>query len=110
MQEYLGAILVENERGQRSNGLTDNDIVELYEQATEVAIFQEELHKKTNFVELINLLLKKTKDAARKVDKAVDPLLAEYGHVVRSLVPRLNETVIEILSEAPFQGTGMLET
>lgn len=110
MTEFLTAILVDNVRSQRSSGLTDNDIIELYEQAIEVATFKEELNKKATFVEIINLLLKKTKDSARKEQKDIDPKLAEYGHIVRSLVPRLNETLIEILSEEPFQGAGMIVT
>ena len=31
MRDFLAAILVDNVKGQRSNGLTDNDIVEMYE-------------------------------------------------------------------------------
>ena len=56
------------------------------------------------------MLLKKVKDDAKSTGKATDPKLIEFGHIVRSLIPRLNETIIEILSEEPFQGTGMLMT
>ena len=44
------------------------------------------------------------------MDKPLAPEIAENAHVVTSLVPRLNETLFEILSEAPFQGTGMIMT
>ena len=110
LREFLAAILIDNTKAQRTTGLTDSDIVELYEQATEVQTFQEELNKKTTFVEIINALLRRTKDLARNVDKPLAPEIAENAHVVTSLVPRLNETLFEILGEAPFQGTGMIMT
>ena len=34
----------------------------------------------------------------------------EHELVVQSLIPRLNETLFEALSEAPFQGQGMIIT
>lgn len=39
MKEFLIAVLVDNPKNERTKGLTDNDIIELYEQSTEVAAF-----------------------------------------------------------------------
>ena len=39
MREFLLAVLVDNPNGERENGLTDTDIMELYEQAIEVIRF-----------------------------------------------------------------------
>ena len=67
MREFLSAVLEDNPKNERIVGLTDNDIVELFEQTVEVIQFQEELNKKTTFVEVINSLLRKTRDAARNI-------------------------------------------
>lgn len=61
-------------------------------------------------MEIINALLRRSKDSARNIQKPVDPIIQEHGHVVLSLIPRLNETLFEILSEEPFQGVGFLLT
>lgn len=39
MQEFLHAILIDNVHNQRAAGLTETDIIEIYEQAVEVVQF-----------------------------------------------------------------------
>ena len=73
MKEYLQAVLEDNPRNQRIVGLTDTDIIELYQCSVEVIQFEEELNKKTSFVEIVNSLLRQTRDAARNIKRESSP-------------------------------------
>jgi len=43
MKEFLFATLEDNPRNERIAGLTEGDVVEIYEQSVEVIAFQEEV-------------------------------------------------------------------
>ena len=108
MKEFLVAVLEDNPKNERAVGLTDNDIVETYESTVEVIRFSEELNKKSTFVEVINGMLKKARNPQSssreaKPNQVADEVAVDSPEtVLRSLVPRLNETLFEALAEAPF--------
>lgn len=116
MKEYLLAILEDNPDNQRQMGLQDADIIEIYEQSVEVISFNEELSKKTSFSQVCTWL--KGEHAKNGGQKAMegggccgDEKKATPDSVVMDfLVPKLNDCLLEILSEAPFQGQTKLTT
>ena len=73
------------------------------------------MNKKTTFNEVIEKMIKKAGGQGRRAedniedgDKGKEIEAVEPEQVVRSLLPRLNDTLFEILGEAPFQGMGAL--
>ena len=67
------------------------------------------MNKKTTFNEVVEKMIRKAQggnsragDIVEDADKGKEIEAVEPEQVVRSLLPRLNDTLFEILGEAPF--------
>ena len=76
--------------------------------------FQEELNKKSTFHDIVKDMIKKAKFSdrfageAQVTESTENEIELSEEHAVSSLLPRLNETLFEVLGDDPFQGQGML--
>ena len=111
MKEFLIAVLTQNEKECRMKGISDTDLIEIYESSIEVMGFNDEMAKKVTFGEVVRRELfnfdynkKKEKGTGIYQDACCGGPLDSPEVIVRGLVPRLNETLFEILQEAPFKG------
>ena len=73
------------------------------------------MNKKTTFNEVVEKMIRKAQggnsragDIVEDADQGKEIEAVEPEQVVRSLLPRLNDTLFEILGDAPFQGMGVL--
>ena len=83
-------------------------MIELYEQSIEIICFNEELNKKTDFRRICEWMKHnkpKAPDACCGGGSQVTP-----EEVVQKLIPKMNETLFEILGEAPFLGQTKITT
>ena len=92
-------------------GFSDTDLIEIYESSIEVMSLNEEMGKKVTFGEVVRRELfnfdykkKKEKGTGMYQEACCGGPLDSPETIVRGLVPRLNETLFEILQEAPFKG------
>ena len=104
------AVLTTNEKDVRMKGFSDNDLIEIYEMSVEIMRLNEEFGKQITASEVMRRMLN---DFDTKKQKEHHGIYQGGGCcgpmdspevILRGLIPRLNETLFEILTEAPFQG------
>ncbi len=106
MKEFIMAILEDNSKAQRTVGLSDMDIVEVYEQSIEIMAFEESLEKKATFADILKWMIKRAAEQSGPQGGG-DACCGGGGprtpdQVVSDYLPKLTETPLEGLSEKPF--------
>ena len=108
MKEYMIAVLTTNENDVRMKGFSDNDLIEIYDMSVEIMRLNEEFGKQITASEVIRRMLNDFDTKKQKEHHGIyngggccGPMDSPEV-ILRGLIPRLNETLFEILTEAPF--------
>ena len=115
MKEMIMAILEDNSKSERSIGLSDADIVEVLEQSVEIMMLNEQMGKKGSFADVVQWMAKKVVENKGKMQEGGGGCCGEEeaatpDTITGRFLPKLTETIIEILAEEPFQGKSTMKT
>ena len=66
MKEFMVAVLEDNDKAQRTVGLSDDDIMEVMEQSAEMVQLNESLGKKASFKDIVRWMIKKAAEEGEK--------------------------------------------
>ena len=115
MKEFMVAILEDNDKSQRTVGLSDEDIMEVMEQSAEMVQLNESLGKKASFKDIVKWMIKKAMQEGEKFGApAGEDACCGGGEMtpdgyISDYIPKLAETILEILADEPFNGNGKLQ-
>ena len=113
MKEYMIAILEENDKAQRTVGFSDTDVMEIFEQSSEIMQLNEGLGKRANFKDVVKFMIQKALQSGGQPsggggccgdDGPVTP-----DSYISDQMPKLTESVLDILSADPFNGKNSLK-
>lgn len=110
MKEFILAILEDNNKSQRSVGLSDMDMVEVFEQSLEIMQLNDNLEKKATFADILKWMIKRTTEqAGTPAASGGDACCGESGprtpdQIIGDILPKLTETLLDILCDEPFNG------
>lgn len=134
MREFMVAVLEDNNKSQRTVGFSDADIIEVLEQSVEImtlvesvskshsgsvsikltgSCFCQQLNKRATFTDIVNFMMKKAKENAGRPSGGGGCCGDDGGpptpdSIITKFLPKLIDTVLEILCEAPFNGEASL--
>lgn len=114
MKEFMIAILEDNPKSERIIGFSDVDMIEIYEQSVEMIQLNEELGKRGTFNQIVKWMMEKVKERGDLPKGSGGDACCGGGQpkspdeVIDQYLPKLTETLIEILADKPFNGTSTI--